>query len=95
MTTGPIIIRLGHDELVIRKRYEVISILNDILVALWFIVGSFLFFSEATTYAGTWCFVAGSIELLVRPLIRLSRRVHLTRLTGSDASSSVETSQDF
>ena len=70
MTTGPITIRLGHDELVIRKRYEVVSILNDILVALWFIVGSFLFFSEATTYAGTWCFVAGSVELLIRPLIR-------------------------
>ena len=95
MTTGPITIRLGHDELVIRKRYEVVSILNDILVALWFVVGSFLFFSDATTYAGTWCFVAGSVELLIRPLIRLSRRVHLTRLTGSDASSCVETSQDF
>ena len=95
MTTGPITIHLGHDELVIRKRYEVVSILNDILVALWFIVGSFLFFSEATTYAGTWCFVAGSVELLIRPLIRLSRRVHLTRLTGSDASSAVESGEDF
>ncbi|MDL5154407.1 YrhK family protein [Actinomycetospora termitidis] len=97
MTTGPgpITIHIGHDELVIRRRYEVVSILNDILVALWFLVGSFLFFSEATTYAGTWCFVAGSFELLIRPLIRLSRRVHLTRITGSDSSSTVDTTQDF
>ena len=93
MTTGPLTIRIGHDELIIRKRYEVLSIVNDILVALWFIVGSILFFSDATTIAGTWCFLAGSIELLIRPLIRLSRRVHLTRIAGRDAA--VETSADF
>jgi hypothetical protein len=93
MTNGPLTIQIGHDELIIRKRYEVLSIVNDILVALWFIVGSILFFSDATTIAGTWCFLAGSVELLIRPLIRLSRRVHLTRLAGPSAA--VETSQDF
>ena len=93
MTTGPLTIHIGHDELIIRKRYEVLSIVNDILVALWFIVGSILFFSDATTIAGTWCFLAGSVELLIRPLIRLSRRIHLTRVAGPAAS--VETSQDF
>ncbi len=79
----PITLTIGHDELVIRRRYEVASILNDILVALWFIVGSVLFFSAATTIAGTWCFLAGSIELLIRPVIRLSRRVHLQRISSS------------
>jgi hypothetical protein len=90
---GPLTIHIGHDELVIRRRYEVVSIINDILVALWFIVGSILFFSDATTIAGTWCFLARSVELLIRPVIRLSRRVHLTRISGPDAST--ETSQDF
>jgi hypothetical protein len=93
MTTGPLTIRIGHDELIIRKRYEVLSIVNDILVALWFIVGSILFFSDATTIAGTWCFLAGSVELLIRPVIRLTRRVHLTRIAGS--TEAVESSQDF
>jgi hypothetical protein len=95
MTTGPgpLTIHIGHDELVIRRRYEVVSIINDILVALWFIVGSVLFFSDSTTIAGTWCFLAGSVELLIRPIIRLRRRVHLTRISGKDAS--VESSQDF
>lgn len=64
----------------IRQRYEVVSIVNDILIALWFIVGSVLFFSDATTIAGTWCFLAGSVELLVRPAIRLSRHLHLQRI---------------
>jgi hypothetical protein len=95
MTTGPgpLTIHIGRDELIIRKRYEALSTVNDIFVALWFIVGSILFFSDATTIAGTWCFLAGSVELLIRPVIRLSRRIHLTRIAGPEAS--VETSQDF
>src|SRR5699024_4206554 len=78
---GPdaLVIHLGAEELVIRKRYEVLSIANDILIGLWFIIGSFLFFSESTSYAGTWLFVIGSVEMLIRPLIRLARRVHLRR----------------
>ena len=71
---------IGPDELVIRHEYEVASIVDDIMVAVWFVVGSVLSFSESTTTAGTWLFLAGSVQLLVRPLIRLRRRVHLTRI---------------
>jgi hypothetical protein len=73
-------ITLGHDELIISRRYEILSILNDIAIALFFIVGSVLFFYPDLSTAGTWCFLIGSIELLVRPLIRLTRRVHLERV---------------
>ncbi|MCR4514595.1 YrhK family protein [Aeromicrobium sp. 50.2.37] len=70
---------VGRETLVIRQRYETLSIVNDVLVALWFLAGSILFFWESTTTIGTWFFVAGSVELLVRPLIRLVRRFHLQR----------------
>ncbi|WP_298456889.1 YrhK family protein [uncultured Cellulomonas sp.] len=83
-------IPLGSDELVVRQRYEVVSIVNDILVALWFIAGSILFFSESTTTLGTWFFLAGSIELLMRPVIRLTRKVHLNRRHGSGLDSGGE-----
>lgn len=73
----------SHDELQLRQRYEIASISNDMLIAIWFIVGSVLFFFESTTYAGTWLFLIGSVQLAVRPAIRLSRRVHLTRRGGS------------
>lgn len=73
-------LHLGHEELVIRQRYETLSILNDVLIGMWFLVGSFLFFGASTTYAGTWLFVVGSVEMLIRPLIRLARRVHLRRI---------------
>jgi hypothetical protein len=92
--SAPLIFTMGHEEVVIRRRYEVLSIVNDILVAIWFLVGSILFFSEATTYAGTWLFVLGSVELLIRPMIRLARRVHLQRLPDARAGA-VEAGPDF
>jgi hypothetical protein len=85
--SAPLVLRIGHEELFIRKCYEVLSIINDILIAVWFIVGSALFFSEETTTLGTWLFLLGSIELGIRPIIRLSRHLHLRRArlpSGSD-----------
>ncbi len=70
------------EELVLRRRYEVASTVNDLLIAVWFLVGSVLFLQESTTYAGTWLFIVGSAQLAVRPAIRLGRRVHLTRRHG-------------
>ena len=78
---------IGHDELVIRQRYEALSIANDVLIALWFLVGSILFFWESTTMAATWCFLLGSIEFLIRPVIRFTRLVHIRRIGGSGLDS--------
>lgn len=91
---GPLVVHIGREELLIRQRYEVASIANDILIALWFIVGSLLFFSSAETTAGTWCFLLGSVELLVRPVLRLSRQVHLRRLRTA-ASPPTDSQLDF
>ncbi|MGH3623949.1 MAG: YrhK family protein [Sciscionella sp.] len=81
---SPLVLTIGHEELVIRKRYETFSIANDFLIAIWFVIGSVLFFSESTTVAGTWLFLIGSVELMIRPLIRLTRHVHLRRIRISD-----------
>lgn len=75
-------VRVGDDEFVIRRRYESLSIANDVLIALWFVAGSVLFFWESTSRAATWMFLFGSIEFLARPLLRLARRVHLQRVHG-------------
>ncbi len=87
MSEQNITLRIGHDEIVLRKRYEILSIVNDILVGLWFIVGSVLFFFESTVTAGTWLFVAGSTELLIRPLIRLARHIHVKKVHGNTLDS--------
>ncbi|TQL70295.1 YrhK-like protein [Nocardioides albertanoniae] len=84
-------LHIGHEEIVLRRRYELLSITNDIAIAVFFIVGSVLFFHESTTTAGTWLFLIGSVELLVRPMIRLARRVHIQRIGGPGS----ETARDF
>lgn len=76
---APLILHLGREELVVRHRYETISIVNDLLIGMWFLIGSFFFFSSSLSYAGTWLFVVGSVEMLIRPAIRFTRRVHLRR----------------
>ncbi|MCH1865638.1 YrhK family protein [Nocardioides sp. CFH 31398] len=83
---GTLTLHLGHRELLLRRRYETLSIANDLLVAVWFLVGSFLFLDSATTEAGTWLFIVGSAELAVRPVIRLSRRVHLRRVGAHESA---------
>ncbi|WP_010525681.1 YrhK family protein [Nesterenkonia sp. F] len=90
-TSQPLTLHIGHEELVIRGRYEVLSIVNDILIAVWFTIGSVLFFFTSTTVAGTWLFLIGSIQLLIRPVIRLTRRIHLVRVGARGA----ETARDF
>ncbi|MQA13300.1 MAG: hypothetical protein GEV09_03760 [Pseudonocardiaceae bacterium] len=92
---APLTVVLGHEELLIRQRYEVLSIVNDILIGVWFTVGSILFFFESTVTVGTWLFLLGSIELLIRPVIRLGRRVHVRRLPARRAGAPLESAQDF
>lgn len=77
-------IRIGHDELVIRQRYQVLSIVNDVLIGVWFLIGSFMFFSDKWVFTGTCLFVFGSIEMLIRPVIRLIRHVHLQKIRGPE-----------
>ncbi|MBH0009022.1 YrhK family protein [Salinibacterium sp. SWN1162] len=90
----PLVVRIGREELVIRQRYEVISIVNDILIGLLFLVGSIFFFTPELTHAGTWLFVLGSVEMLIRPAIRFSRRVHLGRYSSQSAMEPAS-SRDF
>lgn len=76
---NPLTLNLGPEQLVINRRYEVASMLNDILTGLWFVVGSCFFFYDALQTAAAWLFLIGSIELLIRPMIRIARDVHLRR----------------
>ena len=92
--SNPLVLRIGREELVIRQRYEVISIANDILIGLLFLVGSIFFFTPELTQAGTWLFVLGSVEMLIRPIIRFSRRVHLGRYSVQSATDAA-TTRDF
>lgn len=70
-------IRLGSRVLVLNHRYEALSILNDVFIGVFFTVGSVLFFfTELENWAIT-LFLLGSIDFLLRPVIRLARRMNV------------------
>lgn len=72
---------LGREELRIRGIYETLSITNDFMAGVLFVVGSILFFWESTTITATWFFLVGSVLFVARPAIRLVRRIHLGRIS--------------
>lgn len=55
--------------------YEVIYTLIDFGAAIAFLIGSVMFFYDALQYAGTWCFVVGSVLFAAKPTIRVVREI--------------------
>lgn len=60
--------------------YEIAFTIADVSAALLFVIGSILFFDQETTYAGTWCFLLGSVCFALKPMIRLVREFHFWRV---------------
>ncbi|MGY3726529.1 MULTISPECIES: YrhK family protein [Cobetia] len=81
--TSDLTLRLGREELVIHRRYELASIINELVLGLLFTIGSVCFFWDEWMTLGIWLFVIGSLQLTLKPLIRLARRMHLKRLPES------------
>ena len=80
----PLTLTMGREKLVVRRRYEVLSILNDFFIAIWFLVGSVFFLYPDLEYAGVWLFIIGSFQFLVRPSLRLAAHIHLKSVPESD-----------
>ncbi|AFO87926.1 YrhK-like protein [Phaeobacter inhibens] len=59
---------------------EIAYTIVDVSAAVLFVVGSVLFFQEATTYVGTWLFLIGSILFGLRPTIKLYREYTYLRM---------------
>ncbi|SHI83457.1 YrhK family protein [Wenxinia saemankumensis] len=70
------------------KRYyarsELLYTIVDFGAALSFVVGSILFFWEATTIEATWLFLIGSILFAAKPTIRTVREIKLWRMGDMD-----------
>ncbi len=80
----PVELSVGHDEIVIRHRYQALSIANDFLIALWFLIGSVFFLFASLQTAAIALFIAGSVQFLARPTIRLAHSIHLKRVPESE-----------
>ena len=71
---------IGQDHIVIQRRYDALGAVNDLLIAIWFLIGSFFFLKESLTTDGTWLFILGSAQLLIKPLIKLISLSHVGRV---------------
>ena len=60
----------------IRKVYFWAHLFADFSAGFPFVVGSWLFFSESTTYIATWMFLVGSVFFAIQPTIRLVHEIH-------------------
>jgi hypothetical protein len=69
--------------IIIQRRYEVSGAINDLLIAMWFLIGSLFFLTASLVESGTWLFVVGSAQLLIKPTLKLISLVHVSRFYES------------
>lgn len=72
-------LEIGNYEVWVRKRYKTLYTLNDFMIGLWFLSGSILFLFESTQTVAAWLFIAGSLQLVMRPAISLANDFHVKR----------------
>ncbi|MCL1057759.1 YrhK family protein [Shewanella gelidimarina] len=68
---------------IIQRRYELLGAINDLLIAVWFLIGSFFFLTASLVESGTWLFIVGSAQLLIKPTLKLISLVHVSRVYDS------------
>lgn len=68
---------LSPKQWMLHARYELALTVIELLGAVFFIVGSFFFLSEATMQAGTWLFIIGSFFFALRPMVKFVREYQL------------------
>ena len=64
--------------------YEIAYTLVDFMAAAFFVVGSAFFFFSGLQTPALWCFLLGSILFAVKPLLKLTREIHLARIGDVD-----------
>ncbi|MFT2099334.1 YrhK family protein [Marinomonas sp. 2405UD66-6] len=72
---------IGSEHIVIQRRYEALGALNDLLIAVWFLIGSFFFLNDSLVESGTWLFIVGSAQLIIKPLIKLTSLIHVGKVS--------------
>ncbi|WP_419766946.1 YrhK family protein [Arcobacter sp.] len=75
---------IGSRHFVIQRRYEALGVINDLLIAIWFLIGSIFFLNDSLMQSGTWLFIVGSAQFLIKPLIKLLSLIHVSRIYNEE-----------
>lgn len=80
MLTDRTVFSVAGEHLAIKHRYEALGALNDFFIALWFLVGSMFFLDNTLVIDGTWLFIVGSAQLMLKPAIKLAGLIHVRNI---------------
>lgn len=61
------------------QTFDWLQIVNEFALAGWFLTGSLLLLSPGHGHTGAWLFVAGSVQMLLSPVLRVVRKVQAGR----------------
>ncbi|MFD2759846.1 YrhK family protein [Lentibacillus juripiscarius] len=76
-------IQIGTYEVSFNKKYRFLTLLNDIVLGIFFLVGSAFFLWEPLKTAGIILFIIGSAQLLARPIIKIIHAFYFSRIRKS------------
>lgn len=63
--------KMKRHTLFYKRIYHILYTLNDLMLGLWFLIGSILFYFETLKTWGIHFFVLGSLQFILKPTIRL------------------------
>ncbi|WP_174733649.1 YrhK family protein [Mesobacillus harenae] len=72
-------ISIGKYQMIIRQRYKVLSLLNDVLLGVLYLTGSILFLTNVSQTISILFFLGGSILMILRAILNIMRDLHLKR----------------
>jgi hypothetical protein len=71
--------RLESMKYFFRENVGILDTVNNLMIALWFLLGSILFFFESMEIVRICLYIAGSVQLLVRPTITLIQDISIRK----------------
>ncbi|KAF0820005.1 MULTISPECIES: YrhK family protein [unclassified Cytobacillus] len=75
-------IEIGGYKMVIEKRYQVVSFINDLLLGVLYLTGSILFLTDVSQTVSISFFLAGSIMMIIRAGLNILKDLHIKKITG-------------
>ncbi|AND40805.1 MULTISPECIES: YrhK family protein [Cytobacillus] len=76
-------IEIGAYEMIIEKRYRVVSFINDLLLGVLYFIGSILFLTDVSQAVSISFFLAGSIMMIIRAGLNILKDLHVKKITGT------------
>lgn len=74
-------IEIGSYKMVIEKRYQAVSFVNDMLLGVLYLIGSILFLTDVSQTVSISFFLAGSIMMIIRAGLNLLKDLHINKIS--------------